>query len=226
MHKPDLPSTVTRFTNGSRSERRRLARGESREAVVRQGTALLTEQGFVSTGIDEVLKLTGVPKGSFYHYFGSKQEFGEAVIDNYLQFFSKRLDRLFGDVDRKPLERLQAFVEEAKHGMAKYNFRRGCLIGNLSQELGGTDDKFGMKLESAFRGWEAQFASCLDEAIACGQLLSGADSQSLARFFWIGWEGAILRAKLMRSTEPLDLFADVYFRRVLPCTFNSSSHEH
>lgn len=197
-------------------KRRRLARGESRDEVIRQGTALLTEHGFLATGIDEVLKRAGVPKGSFYHYFRSKQDFGEAVLDNYLQFLGKKLDRTVGDETLAPLERLQAFVEEAKRGLSKYDFRRGCLVGNLGQELGGIDDMFRSRLEAAFRSWEARFAGCLEEAIRVGQLAQDADAGRLARFFWIGWEGAILRSKLMRSAEPLDHFADMYFDVVLP----------
>ncbi|MCY1254167.1 Transcriptional regulator AcuR [compost metagenome] len=196
--------------------KRKIARGESRAAVVWHGTALLTERGYLSTGVDEVLKLAGVPKGSFYHFFGGKRQFGEAVIDNYLEYFSKRLDRVFGNTRREPLDRLRDFVEEGKRGMAKYDFRRGCLIGNLGQELGGIDDDFRSRLEGAFRSWERRFADCLAEAIARNQLAADADCQALARFFWIGWEGAILRAKLMRSVEPLDHFASMYFDAVLP----------
>lgn len=197
-------------------KRRRLARGESRDEVIRQGTALLTEHGFLATGIDEVLKRAGVPKGSFYHYFKSKQDFGEAVLDNYLQFLGKKLDQTVGDESLAPLERLHAFVEEAKRGLGKYDFRRGCLVGNLGQELGGIDDAFRTRLEAAFRSWEARVSDCLEDAICVGQLSEDADAGRLARFFWIGWEGAILRSKLMRSAEPLDHFADMYFDAVLP----------
>jgi len=197
------------------TKRRRLARGESREEVIRQGTAILTERGFVATGIDEVLKRSGVPKGSFYHYFKSKQEFGEAVLENYLRFLGKKLDRTLGDKTLAPLDRLHAFVEEAKRGLGKYDFRRGCMVGNLGQELGGIDDGFRARLEAAFRVWEGRFAECLRDAIQAGHLPQDADADRLARFFWIGWEGAILRSKLMRSAEPLDHFADMYFETVL-----------
>lgn len=213
-HKSDYPTAKKAVV--STKPKRKLARGESRAAVIWEGTALLTERGFMATGIDEVLKATDVPKGSFYHFFGGKRQFGEAVIENYLEYFSRRLDRLFGNTLREPLDRLRDFVEEGKQGMAKYEFRRGCLIGNLSQELGGIDDEFRSLLEAAFRSWEHRFADCLLEAVEKKQLPADIDCQALSRFFWIGWEGAILRAKLMRSTEPLDHFASMYFDVVLP----------
>src|SRR5690348_4229433 len=106
------------------------AKTDTRLALIRAGTEICTEQGFHVTGIEDVLKRVGVPKGSFYHFFSSKREFGEAVIANYAEYFERRLDRILSDTRRRPLERLKAFVKDAEEGMAKYDFRRGCLVGN------------------------------------------------------------------------------------------------
>ncbi|MDX3907449.1 MAG: TetR/AcrR family transcriptional regulator [Pigmentiphaga sp.] len=185
-------------------------------ALVRCGTEILTEQGFHATGIEEVLKRVGVPKGSFYHYFESKQAFGQAVIDNYAEYFAKKLDRLFGDTSRPPIERLKAFVEEATRAMERYQFQRGCLIGNMGQELAGLNDDFRARLESVLQSWQARVAGVLAQAQDRGQLSADADVNAIAEFFWIGWEGAILRAKLTRSVAPLDRFANLFFDRILP----------
>src|SRR5688572_10755682 len=104
------------------------ARSGNRELMVRCATELMTEQGFSATGIDEVLKRVGVPKGSFYYYFASKQAFGEAVIANYDAYFARKLDRILNDASLSPVDRLRAFVADAKAGMARYQFRRGCLV--------------------------------------------------------------------------------------------------
>ena len=205
----DAPARVR-----SRSERA-LARGDTRRALVWCGTELLTERGFQVTGIDEVLKRVGVPKGSFYHFFANKNEFGAAVIQNYVEYYARKMTRIFDDPARPHLACLRAFVEDAKRGMLKYGFRRGCLIGNLGQELASLDDNFREQLESVLRSWERRVAGCLELAVAQGELAPGADAMALSRFFWIGWEGAVLRAKLTRSAEPLDQFADLFFSRVL-----------
>ena len=113
----------------------------TRERLVRAGIEILTEQGFASTGIDAVLKRVGVPKGSFYHYFASKEAFGHAVIEGYAAYFARKLDRWLLDATRSPLERLRDFVADGKAGLRRFEFRRGCLIGNLGQELGGTHGK-------------------------------------------------------------------------------------
>ena len=190
-------------------------RTDTRNALVWCGTELLTERGFQITGIDEVLKRVGVPKGSFYHYFKSKDDFGHAVIDNYEIYYAKKMDRIFGDQTQEPLQRLASFVSNAKNGMLKFDFKRGCLIGNLGQELAALDTQFRERLESVLVSWEHRVADCLKEAIDIGELAPGQDPKQLSRFFWVGWEGAILRSKLMRSLEPIDQFTTLFFGRVL-----------
>ncbi len=190
-------------------------RTDTRNALVWCGTELLTERGFQITGIDEVLKRVGVPKGSFYHYFKSKDHFGHAVIDNYEAYYAKKMDRIFGDTTQSPLQRLVNFTVNAKNGMVKFDFKRGCLIGNLGQELAALDTQFRERLEGVLVSWEKRVADCLREAIDLGELAPGQDPQALSRFFWVGWEGAILRSKLMRSLEPIEQFTSIFFRSVL-----------
>lgn len=194
--------------------KRAVGRSDTRKSLVWCGTELLTERGFQITGIEEVLKRVGVPKGSFYNFFKSKDEFGAAVIDNYVEYYARKMDRIFGDTSRSPLQRLKDFVENAKHGMSKFDFRRGCLIGNLGQELASADSDFRLRLEAVLVSWEDRVTACLEEAIATGEIGKDNDAHALSRFFWIGWEGAILRSKLMRSLDPIDHFADLYFRKV------------
>lgn len=180
---------------------------ETRELLLRAGLAALTEKGFSSTGIDEVLKRVGVPKGSFYHYFESKEAFGAELIERYARYFGAKLERHFGDASRAPLDRLQAFVNDAQAGMARHAFRRGCLIGNLGQEMATLPESFRDRLNAVFEDWERRLARCLEAARAQGEIPPAVNCARAARFFWIGWEGAVLRAKLERSAEPLALFA-------------------
>lgn len=193
---------------------RAAGRSDTRRALVWCGTELLTERGFQVTGIEEVLKRVGVPKGSFYHFFKSKDEFGAAVIQNYVAYYARKMDRIFDNTSNTPLTRLKAFVENAKHGMTRFDFRRGCLIGNLGQELASLDNEFRDQLEAVLVSWEVRVTACLEEAVQIGEIASDNDAQALSRFFWIGWEGAILRAKLTRSLAPIDHFAGIYFSRV------------
>lgn len=187
---------------------------DTREKLIWCGTKLLTERGFHAVGIEEVLSCASVPKGSFYHYFESKHAFGEAVIDNFARYFNRKLDRILKDETGTPLTRLRAFVKEATDGMTRYEFRRGCLIGNLGQELGGLNEEFRNRIEAVLQSWQARVATCLTEAQQANEISLDQDVHALAEFFWIGWEGAILRSKLARSVAPMERFASLFFSRV------------
>ena len=184
---------------------------DTRELLLRAGLEVLTEKGFSATGIDEILGRVGVPKGSFYHYFASKEAFGLSLIERYGKFFARKLDRHLLNSDLPPLGRLHAFVDDAKAGMARLDYRRGCLIGNLGQEMGSLPEGFRARLKETFEDWEARFSACLKEAQMAGEVAQAADTDQLAAFFWIGWEGAVLRAKLEQTDTPLEVFASFFF---------------
>ncbi|ART63187.1 TetR/AcrR family transcriptional regulator [Kushneria marisflavi] len=187
---------------------------DTREALIHCGVEVLTEQGFVSTGIDGVLKRVGVPKGSFYHYFDSKEAFGHAVLACYADYFARRLDRCLLDAGLSPLERLRHFTQNAQEGMARHDYRRGCLVGNLGQEVTLLPAGFDERLEAILQDWQRRVADCLRLAQTQGELAGDADCDALAAFFWIGWEGAVQRARLVRGPAPLVLFRQEFFARL------------
>ncbi|WP_422844389.1 TetR/AcrR family transcriptional regulator [Acidovorax sp. M2(2025)] len=194
-----------------RPPRQRTDLADTRELLLRAGLETLTEKGFAAAGLDAILGRAGVPKGSFYHYFDSKEAFGLALIARYGDFFARKLDRHLGNPALTPLARLHAFVDDAKAGMARFGYRRGCLIGNLGQEMGALPESFRAQLQATFADWQRRLAACLAEAQQAGELARGVDVQQVAAFFWIGWEGAVLRSKLEQSPDPLDVFARFFF---------------
>ena len=183
----------------------------TRELLLRAGLEILTEKGFSGTGIDEILGRVGIPKGSFYHYFKSKEAFGLDLIDHYARFFAHKLDQHLLNTELSPVRRLHAFVDDATVGMARFDYRRGCLIGNLGQEMGSLPESFRERLRATFEDWQRRFVKCLEAARKAGELSEDADTQRIAAFFWIGWEGAVLRSKLDRSDTALNVFADSFF---------------
>lgn len=183
----------------------------AKEALLRSGVELLTEKGFNNTGLDEILKRVNVPKGSFYHYFKNKEAFGEAVIDNYSNYFVKKLTHHLIDSKLPALEALQSFMENAMQGMDRFDYKRGCLIGNMSQELGGTNENYRSKLESVFIIWQKHIENNLNQAKLEGTLSEKVDSAQLANFFWIGWEGAVMHSKLTKNKQPMEIFSKQFF---------------
>lgn len=189
---------------------------ETRALLIRTGLAVLTEKGYSSVGIDEILRTVGVPKGSFYHYFPSKEAFGQVLIAEYADYFARKLDRCLVDPASSPLQRLHAFVEDARQGMARHGYRRGCLVGNLGQEMAVLPESFRRQLAAVFQDWQQRTERCLKEAQGLGEIDPALDCAQLASFFWIGWEGAVLRAKLEQQPAALDTFSRGFFTLLAP----------
>lgn len=187
---------------------------ETRESLLRAGLEVLTEKGFAAAGIDEILRRVAVPKGSFYHYFSSKDAFGIALIERYADYFARKLDRILTDESLTPLQRLRAFIDDAVDGMARHDFERGCLVGNLGQEMGALPEHFRERIQAVFADWQRRVGRCLSAARDAGEISTTLDCERLAAVFWIGWEGAVLRAKLERSPEPLEAFGEFFIEGI------------
>lgn len=189
---------------------------ETRERLVRRGVELLTEFSLGTTGLDMLLKSTGQSKGSFYHFFASKQAFALEVIDWYDAYFQARFERILGDRSVPPLQRLRQWMDSSRRGMARHGFRRGCLVGNLSQEVGPHDALLAERLMQVLKSWQARVEAVLEEAKQREEVSASLDTRQLARLFWIGWQGAILCAKLEGRGKPLDEFAEFFMAAVGP----------
>ena len=184
----------------------------TREALIRCGMELLTEQGFTNTGLDQILKKVNVPKGSFYHYFENKEAFGYVVLENYSEYFIHKLEKHLVHSEMPALDRLQCFMDDAIQGVERFDFKRGCLVGNLTQEFGSSHELFKQKLETVFKQWQQRIADCITLAQKEGVLDAIIDSDELAEFFWIGWEGAVMHSKLNQNKQAMELFSKQFFK--------------
>lgn len=188
---------------------------DTRSEIIRIGTELIARQGFNTTRIDAVLLEAGVPKGSFYHYFKSKEDFGLAVIDHFAERFEQRLDTFLNDEEVTPLNRIRNFLDSTLTRITQNQCSKGCLIGNLGQELADLNERFRGRLDEIFNMWKERFVDCLRDAQKAGEISTDIDLDVMACFILSGWEGAILRAKVMKSPQPMKGFIDVLFTSLL-----------
>lgn len=187
---------------------------ETKAALIRTGMEILTEKGFAATGIDAILRSVNVPKGSFYHYFSSKEAYGLVLIENYSSFLKAKLVKALSVEYLDPLARLALFMDQAEVSMRKYSYSRGCLVGNLSQEVAQLPESFRDKLDDVLNEWQALVAECFEQAKLLGHIARETNCGELAYTFWNGWEGAVMRAKLEQSAVPLKLFSEFFIRSI------------
>ncbi|MFM2480370.1 TetR/AcrR family transcriptional regulator [Celerinatantimonas sp. YJH-8] len=187
---------------------------DTRQVLIQSGVELLTIYGYLGSGVDAIVKKANVPKGSFYHYFANKEAFGHAVLEAYGHYFAHKLDKHLGIEAHPPLQRLANFVEDAKAGMARYQFCRGCLVGNMLQEVPQLSEQFAQQLQQILADWQQRIADCLAQAKACQNIRADIDETQMAELFWSGWEGAVMRAKLFKSTQPLDQFWSYFIKNL------------
>lgn len=191
-------------------------KGESkRQMLINIGTVIFTQKGFSSTSLDEIVVSAKIPKGSFYYYFRGKEDFAIEVIKNYGNYFSRKLERILNDQTKSPIGRLKAFMNEATYGVMRYEFKRGCLIGNLGQEMASLEEGFRIALLDVIRDWRDRIEACIEEAKQIGEINVTLDSGVLSRFFWSAWEGAVLCSKLEQSEKPLQIVGEVFIDQLL-----------
>jgi TetR/AcrR family transcriptional repressor of nem operon len=192
-----------------------MTRIETRQSLIKVGTDVIGSHGFNPTGLNTVLKTAGVPKGSFYYYFASKEDFGLAIIDEFAIAYNEKIDSFLSDTKVSPLQRIRNYLQNGLETISEGKCKRGCLIGTLGQQLSSQNETFRVRLDHVFEGWKQQFSLCLQAAIDCGELAKDNDIHQLAEFLLSGWQGAILRAKMNSSVTPLQAFIDTTFDRVL-----------
>jgi TetR/AcrR family transcriptional regulator, transcriptional repressor for nem operon len=188
---------------------------DTKAALIQAGMEFILEKGFNNTGIDMILKSVGVPKGSFYYYFSSKDDFGLSILNTAAESYQKRLDGYFKDSSLTPLNRIRKYFEDGVQNIESCGCKKGCLFGNLGQEMADQNEAFRTRLEEIFQDWTDRLAACFKEAKELGEIPEHLCYRELAEFCLFSWEGAVLRAKVTKNSEPVKLFVEVLFNEIL-----------
>ena len=192
-----------------------MPRPSNRETLLERGQKLLSGAGFTATGVQEITDAGGVPKGSFYNYFRSKDDFGIEVLRRYAQEYFRQFEAALVDGEGTPVARLQVLFDEMIDDAREGGYSRGCLAGNLCQELAGSNPTFRDEIDGLFRQAQRYITEVLFEAQQAGELSADEDPDELAAFVYNSWQGALLRMKATGSDRPLQQFRKVVFDRLL-----------
>lgn len=163
---------------------------------------LMTHKGYTAVGLNEVLSTAGVPKGSFYHYFKSKEEFGQALLDEYFVEYLIRIAPILKQ-QASGAESLLGYFQywiETQHDDSLYN---KCLVVKLGAEVCDLSEIMRQTLDKGINRIVKLIAATIERGISDGSIVA-TDSVTLAEALYQMWLGASLMEKVSHSTQPFE----------------------
>ncbi len=187
----------------------------TKQKIIEIGAGIIHQKGYHHTGIQEVLKAAGIPKGSFYFYFASKEDFGLQIIDYFNNKYLDRVRPILSEASLSPVKRLEKIFEGFITHFKELNCTCGCPIGNLSQEMGDLSPAFRSKLNESFTLMAEVIKELLAKGQDSGEVPQDLDLEETANFIVSGWHGALIRMKIIKGTEPLENHKRFIFHTLL-----------
>ena len=177
---------------------------DARRKILETAQRIMGGKGFSAVGLNEILTAAGVPKGSFYHYFSSKDAFGEALLDAYFADYFSHLEEMLTAPGLNGAERLMSYWRRWQETQAGNDPQGKCLAVKLGAEVSDLSEAMRAALVRGTQQIIRRVALCIEDGQRDGSLPVEADPISIAETLYQIWLGASLLAKITRSGEPLD----------------------
>ena len=194
-----------------------MARPDIKENIAQAALKVLHQRGFNATGVQDITDAAGIPKGSLYNHFESKEDLGVEALDRYWQKSLAALE-ILKDPRLDPCTRLKVYFRELDRISVVSQYRLGCMIGNMSVEMSDQSALMRDRLASIFEEWIQRLAMCVSAAQKDGGLRNDIDADTIANFLVNTWEGAVLRAKVDRNGKAQQIFEDLVLENLLKVT--------
>ncbi|MEO6921102.1 MAG: TetR/AcrR family transcriptional regulator [Collimonas sp.] len=185
--------------------------------ILDAGQKIIAVKGFSGVGLSEILSAAAIPKGSFYHYFGSKEQYGRELMEQYVEDYLQALDQVLqiavqptSAARREPArERLLRYWSHWLETQSGAEAMHKCLVVKLSAEVADLSEDMRLVLCDGTRQVMVRLADCIAEGIADGSLRVELEPQKTAQMLYQLWLGASLLAKLQRDRSPLETAMEI-----------------
>lgn len=177
---------------------------DTRQHILDCGQRLIAAKGFVGVGLSEILGSAEVPKGSFYHYFGSKEQYGTALLESYFTEYLARIDALFDQPDKTGAERLNRYLQRWTETQCGDDASAKCLIVKLAAEVSDLSNAMRSTMRQGTDAILTRLSRCIAEGQADGSIGSPLPAADAALWLYETWLGASLLAKLRRDNSALE----------------------
>ena len=185
-----------------------------KEQIVAASLTLLHSKGFNATSVQDITEAAGVPKGSFYNHFTSKDELGVEVLQRYTALVGQ-IGALLSDSSLPPLERVRNYFAKLIESNVATEFNAGCMLGNFSTELSNQSPAIRQTARASFAVMSAGLEEVIAQAQRDGAIGNARPAAELANFAVDAWQGAVLRAKAQKDQVPLDRFVEMLLNQIL-----------
>ena len=171
----------------------------TKEKLLDAAQRLMLAKGFAATTVDEICEAAGLTKGSFFHYFTSKEELGKAALDRFVSTRSQALQQAPFLKKSDPLQRVYGYVDFVIEMSKNPEARNGCLLGHFAQELSDTHPEIRSRCARHFAEWAEGLTRDLDDAKRRYAPKAAVDTRSVAEHFIAIVEGSLILAKAKRD---------------------------
>jgi TetR/AcrR family transcriptional regulator, transcriptional repressor for nem operon len=176
-----------------------------RDNIIAVGQRLIGAKGFAGVGLNELLSEAGVPKGSFYHYFGSKDAFGVALLESYFDDYLADLDRTLSQPGLNMAERLMDYWRVWRETQSFYDCQGKCLAVKLGAEVADMSETMRATLNRGTAGIVSRLAQAIEAGAAEGSLSIGGEAREVAQSLYQLWLGASIMVKIVRNVQPFEM---------------------
>jgi TetR/AcrR family transcriptional repressor of nem operon len=175
-----------------------------RAHILATGQRIMAGKGYSAVGLTEILTAAGVPKGSFYHYFGSKDAFGEAMLQAYFDDYLAEIDRTMAAPGQTMAQRLMAYWHAWQSAQSFQDCQGKCLAVKLGAEVADLSEAMRRVLQSGTDGIVARLAAAIAAGVEEGSLAIDGDATAVAQSLYQLWLGASIMVKIGRSAQPFE----------------------
>ena len=175
-----------------------------RENILANGQRIMAAKGFSAVGINEILTAAGVPKGSFYHYFGSKDAFGVALLDSYFEAYLADIDATLSTPGLNMAQRLMNYWQNWQDTQSFLDCQGKCLAVKLGAEVADLSEPMRLALKRGTTGISARLARAIEAGIAEGSLSVDGTPDDMAQSLYQLWLGASVMVKIVRNRQPFE----------------------
>ncbi|WP_326597909.1 TetR/AcrR family transcriptional regulator [Streptomyces sp. NBC_01803] len=177
---------------------------ETRQSLLEAARRIVAAKGYAAVGINEVLAAAGVPKGSFYHYFASKDAFGEAMMKSYFDDYLTTMDGIVVDKGKSSAEHLMSYWQRFYDTQAVDDCQGGCLVVKLGAEVADLSEVMRVVTKVGTTAIVDRLEQMIADGIADGSVSVDASPRTAAEALYDLWLGASMMAKIHRSAHHLD----------------------